>query len=220
MNSNLTKSIALMSLLTVSLSPYASPLEIKKVCVDLNSCVETVSSLTGKSYLYGKDLKGTIKASSNLLIDKKNADRVLSEILNDAGYTRVPVNDKTFRIISARDVRYTPVPQIEASKKTAPNLPDVADYFMMTYTMKNPEVSTSITRSLRPFMSRYGRIIDFKPNGTLVVQDTALNIKRLYKLVKSMDVKPTKAQLKRWERDRKRYHELELQRAKHGGAKK
>jgi len=189
---------------------------LKTKCSTLEQCAETVSLLTDRQYIYPSKLKGKIKGTEGVDFTAENADSLYSHILNENGYTRILLEDKkTYRIINARDVRYTPVPQTTGSYDKAPNLPNNADYHMMTYQMKHPLVSTDLTRSLRPFMSRYGRIIDNKINGTLVVQDTALNLKRLYALIKKMDIEPTREMRKKWKKDKERWHELQIEKAKH-----
>ena len=172
---------------------------LKTKCNTLSQCAESVSQLTGRQYIYPKALKGKIRGTEGVDFTAENADSLYSHILHENGYTRVLLEDKkTYRIINARDVRYTPVPQVESDYEKAPALPSTADYHMMTYQMKYPLASSVITRSLRPFMSRYGRIIDNKINGTLVVQDTAINLKRLYGLMKQMDNEPTREMKNKW----------------------
>ena len=72
-----------------------------------------------------------------------------------------------------------PTKEFSASKEQAPEVPKYDDYFMMKYKGIHPELTTNITRSIRPFMSRYGRIIDMKSTGMVIVQDTGSNLHRI-----------------------------------------
>jgi general secretion pathway protein D len=189
---------------------------LKTKCNTLTKCAETVSQLTNRQYIFPGALKGKILGTEGVDFTAENADSLYSQILNENGYTRILLEDKkTYRIINARDVRYNPVPQVKSDYEKKPDLPNNTDYHMMSYQMRNPMVSTDVTRSLRPFMSRYGRIIDNKLNGTLIVQDTAINLKRMYGLIKQMDNKPTREMRLKWKKDKERYHELQLEKAKH-----
>ena len=114
-----------------SLRPAHSQ-EFAGVCPNLTACVEHVSKLTGKSYLLPTNFKGKTNASANLRLTKENAGLILSEILNEAGYTRLSLSNGTYRVIPARDVRYNVTPEVFADKETAPVLPDLSDYYMMT----------------------------------------------------------------------------------------
>jgi general secretion pathway protein D len=150
--------------------------------------VTQVSKLTEKKYMMNKELKGHVKVSKNFILDKANADDFLSSALFLNGYTRVPLRDnKGFMIINSRDVRYTPVPQFNSSKTNLSQIPNNHDYYQLTYTAKNPQLMTEFSRSVRPFLSRYGRIINSKFTDLIIIQDTGVNLKRLYRLAQKFD---------------------------------
>jgi general secretion pathway protein D len=166
--------------------------------------INQVSKLTDKKYLMTKDVKGNVILSHNFKLNKKNADDFLSRALYLNGYTRVPLDLNGYMIINSRDVRYIPVPQYAATKSEAAAVPNNHDYYQLTYTANNPELMTEFTRIVRPFMSRYGRIIDAKFSNLVIIQDTGVNLKRLYKLVKKFD-KPLNEKLQ----DLVKKHELQ-----------
>ena len=103
--------------------------------------------------------------------------------------TRIGRNPKTKeqKIINSRDVRYTPVPQFNSSKTNLSQIPNNHDYYQLTYTAKNPQLMTEFSRSVRPFLSRYGRIINSKFTDLIIIQDTGVNLKRLYRLAQKFD---------------------------------
>jgi len=184
------------------------------LCKGLADCVQRVSKLTGKKYFYGKDLKGDVKSTTNFELNMKNADTFISMALNENGYTRVPLVEKnSFRIIHARDIRYTPVPIFIAGETV---IPENDDYIMMTVNLKFVN-STEVTRSFRPFMSRYGRIIDIKQKNRIIVQDTGKNAKRLLHLIKTLDI-PLSSKEKDFQENRLSHsREIEILKAKHCG---
>lgn len=184
----------------------------KKTCTKLETCVNLAAKLTKKNYLYGKKLKGNINASANFKFTKKNADKLISLILNENGYTRIPLEDnKGFRVVNARDVRYTPTRLY--SKKDIDQMPLNFDYVMFSIKLKSID-STQVTRSFRPFMSRYGRIIDIKQTNTIIIQDTAQNIRRMIKLVKLIDLPRTSEQIELMKEDKENKFQIKLLKAK------
>lgn len=203
------KSIGLISLFLLSTSIYAKPF-----CHKLSDCVQKVSKLTDKKYIYdAKDLKGTINITNNYKVTKENADLFLSAALNKNGYTRVPFKTGLgdgYEIVENRDIRYTATPMFHAEKEA---IPHTYDYIMVTFKLKGVS-STEITRSFRPFMSRYGRLIDIKANNTIIIQDTGVNAKRLYDLAKGMDYEPTEEQLEQRKEREEEKRELEKLKAK------
>lgn len=189
---------------------------VQKSCAELKDCVDEVSKMTGVKYLYSGELKGKIVSSDNLELTNENADSLFSSILNENGYTRIKQEENTYLILSARDIRYQATPIVKASYDSVPSLPQNMDYYMMEYTLKNNQtkISSEITGALRPFISRYGRIIDMKTTGTLIVQDTAKNLTRLYELIKKMDIIPTKEQIEAMKKQQDRKFELDKIEAK------
>jgi type II secretory pathway component GspD/PulD (secretin) len=61
-----------------------------------------------------------------------------------------------------------------------------AAYKMVLYTLKHP-LAPSITRNLRPYVSRYARVINFSDAHTLIISDMGINIDRLIKIIEAMD---------------------------------
>lgn len=208
-----------MSRLTVIfLSTLVLPISIASAkgkgnsCHDVKSCVNYVAELTGAEYSSYEKLKGEVFRSKNYKITKENADNYLSELLNQNGYTRVKTGKDKYQIISARDIRYNPTKLIDGNTKKAPNNDD---YYMMSYQLKNKELSsTEITRSFRPFMSRYGRIIDIKLHNQIIIQDTGRNLNRMQGLLKEIDRKLTKEEKEAIEEQREKHFELQKLQAK------
>ena len=133
-------------------------------------------------------------------LNENNADSIMSKILNLNGYTRIPLTeDDGYMVVNARDIRYTPTPLINASKDEVPTLPDNFDYHQMMYQPKeaDPIQMLEFTRSIRPFISRYGRVISPKTEGPMIVQDTAINLKRIHKILVQYDRKLSKEERKR-----------------------
>ena len=203
-----------LSILLFSLLAQAAFAKKKASSVNLIKYVEKVSKLTGQKYVYGKSLKGSITLTSNYKLTKDNADSTLSLILNENGYTRVPLQeDNSYRIINARDVRYTPTKIYIAGKDTLPNNDD---YLMLIIDLKEVN-STEITRSFRPFMSRYGRIIDIKQKNRIIIQDTAKNARRMLTLTKSIDIPLTSKEREKNKERMKHKQELAKLNAKNCG---
>jgi general secretion pathway protein D len=160
-----------------------------------------------------KNIKGDIRLSKNFKLNKENADEFISRSLFLNGYTRVPLDgEEGFMIINSRDVRYTPVPQYAATKIKEAGIPHNHDYYQLTYTADNPRLMHEYTRSVRPFLSRYGRIINAKYSNFVIIQDTGVNLKRLYNLAKRFDnpvSEKYQSDFKRQEKERFELRKLE-----------
>lgn len=165
-------------------------------CSDLAKCVEFVSNLTGKKYMYDGALKGEFKASSNFQLTAENADTLFSTILNINGYTRIPTAVKdTYKIIEARDVRYATVPTIQADMKTTPEIAMTEDYVFLAYKFNyyKQGQTREASNSARPFMSRYGRIIEV--GNTVTVQEVANKIPQMLEILRRADREYSKEEI-------------------------
>ncbi len=178
-------------------------------CKTLKLCADLVSSKTGHKYIFSKELKGKVFLSKNYKVTKENAEKIFSEALNLHGLTRVKIEDGVFRIINSRDVRYSPVEMINITNYNLQLIPNLSDYFMINMSLKKHEYPSEITRALRPFLSRYGRIIHTSGKD-LILQDTGRNLRRLVKLVQTLDKKLSSDEIEKIEQAKRRRHEREL----------
>lgn len=171
-------------------------------CVELTKCIEHVSKLTGKKYLYdARTVKGGLQSSSNTEITTENADTLFTYILDLNGYARVPTAEKdTYLIVESRDIRYQALPTIDVDSQNPPKIVPNYDYYMMNFKFKNfhQDQLRAAANSLRPFMSRYARTIELKGPGIVTVQETASKLIKAYEMIKSFDREFTKEEIKEY----------------------
>lgn len=173
-------------------------------CPDIATCAKTVSDLLGQKYIFDSDVKGQIKATPNLDLTRDNAELLFSAALNMNGYTRVPLSSpRTFQIMRQRDARDAALPIVQADSQQPPSLPDTWDLYTIKYKASNPDMVEHIARVTRHFMPGGARIIPLELSGTLMITDTAINLKKIYDIVKTNDVKPTPELKKKWQEQEK-----------------
>lgn len=177
--------LALMSTLSANADFY------KDKCADLKECVSYVAKLTGDHYTYEVDLKGKLEASSALEINARNADLLLTQMLDANGYTRVPLNTaKTYTIMRTRDARDTLLPKVTANAKFEPVLPNTWDWYDMQYEVTHPTASAEMTRLVRNFMPPNSRVIALDASSKVIVTGPVPVLRRVYILLKDLD-RPT-----------------------------
>lgn len=212
---SIKKLTVLTGFLASFMGPTAFASDIPKrhdsFCHQIKDCVSKVGDLTGVEYTTSEDLKGNVYDLTGIEVTRDNAGELLAQLLFDLGYTRLPVDESRYHIISSREVRYHALPLINGNEG---KVPKSFDYVMVSYQLENPERSSDITRSFRPFMSRYGRIIDVKHVGKIIIQDTGHNINRLMKVLKEMDVPISKEERERRQVKSEHHKRLEVLRAK------
>lgn len=140
-----------------------------------------MQKLTGINLIIDKDIKGTVSITAPTAITVGDAWKAYLTALNLNGYTLVK-SGAFYKIVQARDIRYT-----STKIYTGNYTPETENYAMRIIPLKNIN-SSEVTRSFRPFMSRYGRIIEIRQTNTIIVQDTGSHINRLARLIKFIDV--------------------------------
>lgn len=116
-------------------------------------------------------------------IKKENIDLYISAVVAEVGYTILQDKElNQIRVIPSRDIRYNG----RALYTDISHVPDDYNYTMFSMRLKHA-LARDITRNMRPFMSRYGRIIEERNSNTLILLDTGKNVRRLYELISSVD---------------------------------
>lgn len=162
-------------------------------CPDIQTCANAVASILGQKYIFDSEVKGKIISTSNFELTKENAELLFTKALDMNRYARVPLSQPgMFQIMSQREARDSALPLIKSDQNTAPALPENWDLVTMQYqaTHKEPGVVDNIARSVRSFMPANSRIIPVAMNGQLLITDSAPNLKKIYEIIKQMDVKP------------------------------
>ena len=147
----------------------------------LTDLTKHMQKLTGMNLIIEKELKGKVSIMAPTAITVGDAWKAYLTALNLNGYTLVK-SGTFYKIVNARDIRYVPT-----KLYTGTYTPNTENYIMKIIPLKNIN-SSEVTRSFRPFITRYGRIIEIKQTNTIIVQDTGQNLNRLAKLIKFIDV--------------------------------
>lgn len=186
--------------LLIATATFSQESEGSEKCNSLKECVELTSKLSNKKYIFNKDLQGGFESTDEFNWTKENAETLLPVVLNKFGKARVKVDEDHYLVIDEREVRYNSFPLYKVTTNEVLDLPKTFDYYTLFVRLKNPEVAPSITRNLRPFLWRYGRIIENNLSGDMVLMSTGVNIHSLFNLIKEFDKKPSKEALVKFEK--------------------
>ena len=177
-------------------------------CNTLENCINKVSTLTSTPYFWTdkNKMKEKVVLSENFNIDKKNADSFLSRLLFDKELTRIKYKDG-FQIIHARDIRYnvTPILTLDEFDKSEKN----DDYIMLSLQMDHEFETTDFARALRPFMTRYGRIVSNGSGKKIIFLENGNNISRLLEVIKGLKRTYSKKEIKEFNKRSSKIKRLE-----------
>ena len=149
--------------------------------VSILDLTKHMQKLTGLNLILDKDIKGKISISSPTPITIGDAWKAYLQALSINGYSLVK-SGAFYTIVNNRDIRYSPT-----TMYTGTYTPNTENYVMQIIPLKYVS-SREVSNSFRPFMSRYGRILEIKQTNTVIVQETGTHINRLMKLIKFIDI--------------------------------
>lgn len=158
---------------------------IARADFSVEEIVQDYAQIQGYSLITDGKIKGKMSTFGPRKIKESELDLFVTSILSDTGYSILATDEiKQYEVINARDLRY------KGGKVTTDILDVPETYNFYQYIMKlNYVDSYDFGRNLRPFISRYGRIIDEKNANTIILADTGKNIHRMHDLIKKLDTK-------------------------------
>jgi len=166
-------------LLTCFLSSYAYP-SFNKNCKKLNRCAEFISKELGVNFLLPKKFDSKISYTKGKEIKKEQYLNIFDHILYQNGFAKIKIDNSNYRIVNARDMRYEAHPQIEVSKENfKEKIPNTYSYVRVVMHAKSNDEIESFVKNSRPFLSRYGRIVNNNKNHTVVIQDTGVHARSM-----------------------------------------
>jgi len=174
-------------------------------CAKLTECSEKVARITGQKYIFsGKLEDAPVHLTSNLELNKENAEIIFTQALLLHSLTRVPTGEpNTFAIIEAKNALQSAIPVYEGSLKQKITLPKTHDIITVKYKMQDKTMADQLQRYLVDLVPRYGRISSYPDTGTLIITDSAPNIERILEVLRPMDRPASKEFLRDLERLRK-----------------
>ena len=140
-----------------------------------------MQKLTGINLMWDKEINGKVTILAPSPITVGDAWKAYLTALSINGYT-LAKSGAFYRIVNSSNSRSTP-----SKIYTGAFTPQVESYLMKIIPIKYIQ-SSEIYRNFRPFLSKNGRIIDIKQTNTIIVHDTGVNINRLVKLIRLIDI--------------------------------
>lgn len=150
----------------------------------LKTLIIDYANLVGVNVTFPKDQhfdKAMSHFELNTPVNMEEFKKMVYDLIAHAGYTPRQ-QGKILWIENSRDIRYNTSP-VASNNDFAKD----ASYVTYVHRLKYP-LSSEIARNIRPFMSRYGRIIDLADARTLIICDRGDNVERLLNTIKQLDL--------------------------------
>lgn len=160
----------------------SQPVSIDFNNVDINVLVKFISEMTGKNFIVDQRVKGKVTIISPSKISVAEAYRVFESVLEVHGYTTVEAG-KIIKIVPAPDARSKNIETRLREESSVAEDKVVTQLIPLKYA--NP---SEVKKLLSPLVSKSSVILDYPPTNMLIVTDVYSNIKRLQKIVETIDI--------------------------------
>ena len=150
--------------------------------VDINVFIKFISELTGSNFVVDDRVKGKVTIISPAKISVDEAYMVFLSVLEVHGYTTVKAGSVT-KIVPSPDARSKNIKTI--LKSEAGNAEDRVVTQLIHLKYAQPE---DIKRLFAPLISKSSVILAYAPTSTLIVTDVYSNIKRLMRILGTIDI--------------------------------
>ncbi|BCL74919.1 type II secretion system protein GspD [Jeongeupia sp. HS-3] len=168
------------SLLAAHVYAADNKVTLNFVNADIESTVKAVGLITGKNFLIDPRVKGTINIVSAQPVDKASVYPVLLSALRQQGFTAVE-SGNLVKVMPEADAKTSGGPTESRELRTAGD-----KIVTQVYPLKF-ESANQVLPILRPLVSANNAISVYLPANTLVITDYADNIRRLNRIIQSID---------------------------------
>jgi general secretion pathway protein D len=184
------------ALLCCALAPAAAPAlaapneeaALNFVGADIESVIKAVGHYTNITFLIDPRVKGTLTLVSEKSISKSQAFSLLTSALRLQGYAIVS-GDGYAKVVPEAEAKLQASPTVIGNEAAPKGDQVVTQIFHL-----NHEAAANLVTVLRPLITPNNTINANPGNNTLVITDYADNLKRLAKIVASLDA-PSSADL-------------------------
>lgn len=147
--------------------------------VELVDMIATISELTGKNFVYDESVRGKVSIVSPRPVSVAEAYRLFSTVLKVKGFTIVP-SGKVNKIVSIRKAKEENLP--------ISNGTSLGEQFITRLIeLKNLDATVVADTILRPLMPKTSHVVAHAPTNTVVITDSAANIRRLSQIISELD---------------------------------
>ncbi len=150
---------------------------------ELNVVIDTIAKLTGKNFIYDDRVRGRVTVVSPTRITVDEAYAVFESVLQVKGFTTVPTPGGALKVIPVRDAKETSVP---TDRSTRP--PMNRDLFITRLIPLQYIDAESIVNTLKPLVSKDAAMAAYQPTNTVILTESASNIRRLISIIEAIDV--------------------------------
>jgi general secretion pathway protein D len=158
--------------------------------VELAVVIDTIAKLTGKNFVYDDRVRGRVTIISPSPIPVSQAYTVFESVVQVKGFTTVEAPGGVLKVIPVRDAKETSIETGGSGRGT----PDT-DRFVTRLIPLNYIDAEQIANTLKPLVSKEAALVAYPGTNTIILTDSASNIRRILSILDAIDVETFKEEL-------------------------
>ncbi|MBR7792430.1 type II secretion system secretin GspD [Undibacterium sp. FT147W] len=178
----------LISSSVLAQTPASNTADLNFVGADIESVVKAIGHYTGSTFIIDPRVKGQVTLVSEKPLTKEQAFKLLTSTLRLQGYA-VVYADGYYKVVPESDAKLQPGPTQSVQNEKGESVR--GDQVATQIYRLNYESATNVVTILRPLISPNNTINANPGNNSVVITDYADNLKRLNKIIASLDVPAT-----------------------------
>lgn len=168
--------------------PPSTKVTMDYVDASLMDVTKYMAEVTCRNFILSDDLKGQITIISHQQVSVAEAYEAYLSALEVAGYTTVTVGKNT-KVVATSKAANAPLKVYEDG-----DVPATDNFVTQIIQLENVTVA-DVSSLVRDLAGPSAKIIGYSPTNTLIITDAAFNIRRVYRIVKQLDVAAPKSKL-------------------------
>jgi general secretion pathway protein D len=157
--------------------------EINVKNADIAAVVRIFSKKTRRNYILDDRVKGKISIYLPGKVSSEESINILDAVLALKGFTTVPIGNNLWKIVPAKEAIQSTIPTLTEQQKKNPSAAMVTRLLPLKFVGAD-----DAKQLLTPLVSGNGLINAYTGTNSLIIIDSADNVKRLVHLVESIDV--------------------------------
>jgi general secretion pathway protein D len=155
---------------------------------ELSVVIDTISQLTGRNFIYDDRVRGRVTIVSPTKVSVEQAYAVFESVLQVKGFTTVEGPGGAIKVIPIREAK-------ESSIETIRGKTPKSDRFITRLIPLSFIDGEAITNTLKPLVSKDASMVAYAPTNTIILTDSASNIRRILDILESIDVETYREEL-------------------------
>ena len=172
--------ISILLFLFMTTQVIADEITLNLKDADIRALISTVSKFTGKNFIIDPRVKAKVTVVSANTLTTEEVYEVFLSVLQVHGYAAVATGS-VIKIVPEVNAKQGPLP-LSGNKDTFP-----ADELITKIIRLDHVPASQLVPILRPLVPQQGHLAAYNPTNTLIITDHAGNIKRLLKIIASVD---------------------------------